>query len=73
MPAQRGLQEQILLPAPEDGAGKGAEAMTTEKRLARLNRLGQDLDERAASMHPSAWPEALKEDMERWKRLARKL
>jgi len=53
--------------------GESVQRTSIEKRIARLNRLCRDLDERAASMHLSAWPEALKEDMERWKRLAKKL
>ena len=34
-----------------------------------LNRLGRELDAKAASMHPSAWKEQLREDIERWRRV----
>jgi len=37
----------------------------------RVNRLGRELDAAAASMHPSAWHEALAPDRERWEVLAR--
>lgn len=36
----------------------------------RVNLAARNLDELAASMHPSAWAEALHEDTERFKRLA---
>lgn len=44
----------------------------TERWIGRLNRLGRDLDATAASIHPSAWKEQLREDIERWRRVARK-
>ncbi|MHB9144688.1 MAG: hypothetical protein ACYC5Y_05055 [Symbiobacteriia bacterium] len=36
----------------------------------RVNQAARTLDETAAAIHPSAWPEALHDDMERFKRLA---
>lgn len=36
----------------------------------RVNQLARSLDETAAAMHPSAWPETLRDDIERFKRLA---
>lgn len=43
----------------------------TEEWVSKLNALARKLDEDAAALHPSAWPEALKHDTERWKRLAK--
>lgn len=43
--------------------------MKTEDWVRRLNKLGRELDASAASMHPSAWPEALKRDREKWKKV----
>lgn len=43
-----------------------------ETWVRELNALGRKLDEEAASMHPSAWPEVLKADMDRWRELARR-
>lgn len=37
----------------------------------RLNDLARKLDEDAASLHPSAWSEALGAEMAEWKRLAK--
>lgn len=39
--------------------------------LRRLNRLGAELDEQAASLHPSAWREQLGPIRARWLALAR--
>lgn len=36
----------------------------------RVNQLARSLDEAGAAIHPSAWPEALGADIERFKRLA---
>jgi hypothetical protein len=44
-----------------------------ERRLTRLRRLGDDLDEWAAALHPSAWPETLREGRKEWRRQARSL
>ena len=38
----------------------------------RVNESGRKLDEAAASIHPSTWPETLAVDREAWKRLARR-
>lgn len=42
----------------------------TEAWVSKLNALARKLDEDASALHPSAWPEALKADTERWKQLA---
>lgn len=42
----------------------------TTRWVERLNRLARDLDEDAATMHPSAWSDALGHRMERWRALA---
>lgn len=39
--------------------------------LRRLNRLAAELDEQAASLHPSAWREQLGPMTARWRALAR--
>lgn len=44
--------------------------MDTEKWVHQLNALSGLIDDAARSMHPFAWPEALKGDIEKWKRLA---
>lgn len=47
--------------------------MTTDPVAAwvsRVNRLAAEIDATAASLHPSAWPEALAPDSERFRRLA---
>lgn len=41
-----------------------------ETWVQRVNLTARALDEAAASIHPSAWPEALRDGMERFKRLA---
>lgn len=45
-------------------------ADTVETWVRRINQLARSLDEAAAAMHPSAWPETLRDDIERFKRLA---
>ena len=44
-------------------------ADATERWIRRLNHLGRELDAKAASMHPSAWMEQLREEREKWKRV----
>ena len=39
--------------------------------LRRLNRLAAEIDEQAASLHPSAWSEQLGPMSARWRALAR--
>lgn len=39
---------------------------------ARLNRLACELDEAAAEIHPGAWPEQLKQQLEKYRREAGK-
>jgi hypothetical protein len=36
----------------------------------RLHEIGDKMDETALSMHPSAWHEALKQDREKWQKVA---
>ncbi len=43
-----------------------------EKWVSRINRLAREIDELAATIHPSAWPEALRELNEKWKKEAKK-
>lgn len=43
----------------------------TARWVRRLNAAGRELDATAASMHPSARPEAMKGQREAWKRLAK--
>lgn len=38
--------------------------------VSKLNRMAVDIDAAAASMHPSAWHEALAPDFERFRKLA---
>lgn len=40
-----------------------------ERWVARVNRAGAEMDETAAAMHPSAWPEALEPHREAFKKL----
>lgn len=46
--------------------------MTTEQWVKRLNKLAEEMDETAASLHPSAWHEALAPMREEYERLAKK-
>jgi hypothetical protein len=39
--------------------------------VARLNRLGQEMDEMVAGVHPSAWGEMTAKKRAEWHRLAR--
>lgn len=41
-----------------------------ERWVRQLNRLGRELDEQAAAIHPSAWHEQLADLRDRWLRLA---
>lgn len=45
--------------------------MTTNEWVRKLNKLGREIDEWAASIHPSAWDEELKAEMEKWRKLAK--
>ena len=45
-------------------------AKTTEQWVAQINRLAREIDELADSLHPSAWPEQLKDYHERFRREA---
>lgn len=38
--------------------------------VSKVNRMAAEIDAAAASMHPSAWPEALATDFERFRKLA---
>lgn len=40
--------------------------------VARLNRLALELDETAAALHPSAWPEQLKAHLEQYREQAKR-
>lgn len=42
-----------------------------DKWVSRLNRLSAEMDETAATLHPSAWSEALAPLNEKWKKEAR--
>lgn len=43
----------------------------TARWARRLNAQGRRLDELAAGVHPSAWPELLALEREKWKRIAK--
>jgi hypothetical protein len=43
----------------------------TDAWVARVNKLALEMDELAASMHPSAWPEALKSLREKFEQVAK--
>jgi hypothetical protein len=43
---------------------------TTAKWVSRLNKLAREMDELAATLHPSAWHEALAPYCAKYKRLA---
>ena len=45
--------------------------MTTDEWVAKLNALGGELDELAASLHPSVWEEQLAELRAKYRKLAR--
>lgn len=45
----------------------------TDAWVAKVNRLAAEIDANAASLHPSAWAEALAPDFERFRKLAGKL
>ena len=51
-------------------SGEPKEEQAVEKWVGQVNALARDLDESAASLHPSVWPEALAPEMERFKKLA---
>jgi hypothetical protein len=42
----------------------------TEKWVARVNNLAREMDEKAASVHPSAWPEMMKAENEKYRKIA---
>lgn len=44
--------------------------MTTDEWVARLNALAREMDDLAASLHPTAWAEALRDLNDKWRRLA---
>ena len=44
--------------------------LTTDEWIRRLNALGREMDEIAASLHPSAWHEVLAPYRARWRELA---
>jgi hypothetical protein len=45
--------------------------MSTDEWVKQVNRLAREIDEIAASMHPSAWPEQLGELFRKYERLAK--
>jgi hypothetical protein len=45
--------------------------LETNKWVVRINKLARQLDEDAASMHPSVWNEALGDRHEQYRKLAR--
>lgn len=42
----------------------------TDRWVARVNKAAREIDETAASIHPSAWPETLQHQREAFKKLA---
>lgn len=64
-----GVTKQLTLTDLERSAPPDQDAV--DKWVQEINALGRKLDEEASAIHPSAWPEALKDDMERWKKLAK--
>lgn len=44
----------------------------TDRWVAKINRLAAEIDDTAAAMHPSAWPEQLAPQLEQFKQLAQK-
>ncbi len=42
----------------------------TDKWVARLNKLAREIDEDAATIHPSAWKEQLGDLYEKYRKLA---
>ncbi len=44
--------------------------LTTGEWAARLNALGREMDDQAASLHPSAWPEQMEAANTRYRKLA---
>jgi len=44
--------------------------MTTEQWVKRLREIGDEMDELMASLHPSAWDQALKLQKEEWRKIA---
>lgn len=47
-----------------------AHAIPTDRWVARVNALARKMDDQAASLHPSAWPEMMAADNEKFKCLA---
>ena len=45
-------------------------AKSCEEWISSVNRLAREMDEQAASLHPSAWPEAMKEENEKFRKIA---
>lgn len=44
--------------------------MTTDEWVARLNALAREMDDQAASLHPSVWPEQMEAVNARYRKLA---
>lgn len=44
--------------------------MKEEKWVAAVNKLAREMDEQAASVHPAAWPEMMKAQNDRFKKVA---
>jgi hypothetical protein len=40
------------------------------KWVALVNKMAREMDEKAASVHPSAWPEMMKAENEKYRKLA---
>lgn len=47
-----------------------AERKKTERWAKQVNKLARDLEDQSHAIHPSAWPEALGPDIERYRELA---
>ena len=41
-----------------------------DRWVASINRLARKMDEQAAAIHPSAWPELMKAENEKFRKLA---
>ena len=47
-----------------------SERTKIDRWVSRCNAMARELDDIAASIHPSVWPEAMKEMSEKFKKLA---
>lgn len=47
-------------------------AKSCDKWVAAVNRLAREMDEKAASLHPTAWKEQMAADNEKFRKVARR-